>query len=218
MNILITGAARGIGLELVKQYHELNNNVIGTYRGKAPSKGNWLKLDVTDKGSLDHLVDTLAVTSIDTLICNAGVFLDRGQTLEAGIDLELWERSFAVNTFGVFHTIQRLIPNLKLSKNPKIAIIASKMGSSNNSGGSSYVYRSSKAAVINIGSNLAIDLKPKGISVGIYHPGWVQTDMGGMSADITSEQSSAGLIQQIEKLNLDTTGEFKTWDGESIPF
>ena len=92
------------------------------------------------------------------------------------------------------------------------------MASQTRAPGGSYVYRASKAAVLNLGRNLSIDLKSQGMAVGIYHPGWVQTDMGGASADITVNAAAAGLVQRFDALNMDTTGCFETWDGQSIPF
>ena len=83
--------------------------------------------------------------------------------------------------------------------------------------GGSYIYRASKAAVLNLGRNLAVDLKPRGIAVGIYHPGWVQTEMGGGTADITVDQSVAGLLARFDDLSLVTTGCFETWDGRAHP-
>ena len=96
----------------------------------------------------------------------------------------------------------------------KIAIISSQMGSDNTASGGSYIYRASKAAVLNLGRNLAVDLRSEGIPVGIYHPGWVQTDMGGAGADITPHDSAAGIVATIKKLNASNTGSFWKWNGE----
>ncbi|MEM6374041.1 MAG: short-chain dehydrogenase, partial [Pseudomonadota bacterium] len=80
--------------------------------------------------------------------------------------------------------------------------------------GGSYIYRASKAAVLNLGRNLASDLKGE-VAVGIYHPGWVQTDMGGMTAEISVEASVDGLMMRFDALSHDTTGCFETWDGRA---
>ncbi len=92
------------------------------------------------------------------------------------------------------------------------------MASDTKAPGGSYIYRASKAAALNLGRNLATDLKPQGIAVGIYHPGWVQTDMGGAGADITETQSAQGLAARFAALSLETTGCFETWDGRAHPF
>ena len=101
---------------------------------------------------------------------------------------------------------------------PRIAIISSQMGSDQRAGGGSYAYRASKAAALNLGRNLAADLRPRGIAVGIYHPGWVQTDMGGATAEITPEAAAKGLADRLAGLNLFNTGCFETWDGRTHPF
>jgi NAD(P)-dependent dehydrogenase (short-subunit alcohol dehydrogenase family) len=92
------------------------------------------------------------------------------------------------------------------------------MGSQNQAIGGSYIYRASKAAVLNLGRNLASDLKSEGVPVGIYHPGWVKTDMGGSNADISVTESARGLIHRFNDLSLENTGCFETWDGRSHPF
>ena len=114
--------------------------------------------------------------------------------------------------------MQSLMPNLRAAKGAKIAIIASQMGSQTRAPGGSYIYRASKAAAINLGRNLAVDLKPEGIAVGIYHPGWVRTDMGGDQGEISVAESAQGLAQRIAALDLARTGAFETWDGRAHPF
>jgi NAD(P)-dependent dehydrogenase (short-subunit alcohol dehydrogenase family) len=105
-----------------------------------------------------------------------------------------------------------------VAKNAKIAIISSQMASSERAPGGSYIYRSSKAAVLNLGRNLASDLRDRGIAVGIYHPGWVVTDMGGAAADISVDQAVAGLVARFDALDLSRTGCFETWDGRPHAF
>jgi NAD(P)-dependent dehydrogenase (short-subunit alcohol dehydrogenase family) len=92
------------------------------------------------------------------------------------------------------------------------------MGSNAEASGGSYIYRASKAAATNLATNLALDLKPEGIAVASYHPGWVRTDMGGGSADISVEESAAGLLTRFDALDLETSGVFEAWDGRRIPF
>ncbi|SMX36103.1 C-factor [Ruegeria arenilitoris] len=153
---------------------------------------------------------------VDLLICNAGVYLDKGQTID-GYPAEMWDQTFSANVTGVFLTIQALLPNLRAARG-KIAIISSQMASHTRAPGGSYIYRASKAAVLNLGRNLAVDLKDDGIAVGIYHPGWVQTDMGGQAADITVSQAVAGLTERFDALSLDSSGCFETWDGQAHPY
>ncbi|WP_282127174.1 SDR family NAD(P)-dependent oxidoreductase, partial [Roseobacter litoralis] len=107
---------------------------------------------------------------------------------------------------------QSLLPNLKSANAARIAIISSTMASSERAPGGSYIYRASKAAVLNLGRNLATDLAGQGIAVGIYHPGWVVTDMGGAAADISIDEAVSGLVARFDDLNVNKTGVFETWD------
>jgi NAD(P)-dependent dehydrogenase (short-subunit alcohol dehydrogenase family) len=212
--ILITGANRGIGKALADHHAAMGHEVLACAR----SGKDHLKLDVTDAASQAALAKRLDGRRIDTLVCNAGVYLDKGHTLETGYAPELWAQTFAANVTGVFLTVQHLLPNLRLSDQPRIAIISSQMASDTRAPGGSYIYRASKAAALNLGRNLAADLKPQGIAVGIYHPGWVQTDMGGSAADITVTEAAAGLAARFAALDLESTGCFETWDGRDHPF
>lgn len=214
MHVLITGANRGIGAGLAAAYRAQGADVTATARA-APGMA---RLDVTDPASLDALSRQMEGRALDLLICNAGVYLDKGQSLDKGYAPALWADSFAVNVTGVFLSVQAFLPHLAQARAPKIAIIASQMGSSTRAPGGSYIYRATKAAAINLGRNLASDLKPQGIAVGVYHPGWVQTDMGGASAEITPAEAVAGLMARFDALGLATTGCFKTWDGRAHAF
>lgn len=214
MTILITGANRGIGAALLAHYRQAGRATFGTARRP---EGDLLPLDVTHPDSLRALARRLNGLPIGLLVCNAGVYTDVGQSLDAGYAPPLWAQSFATNVTGVFLTIQALLPNLRAAKG-KIAIISSAMGSDARAPGGSYIYRASKAAVLNLGRNLATDLAPEGIALGVYHPGWVKTDMGGPHAEITTAQSVAGLSERFATLSLANTGCFEAWDGTSVPF
>lgn len=215
MTILITGANRGIGKALLHGYTAQGADVIGTHR--APDAGPMRELDVTDPASHAALSTWLEDTALDLLVCNAGVYPDKGQSLDHGYPVDMWADGFTTNVTGVFLTIQHLLPHLRRAKG-KIAIISSQMASDTRAPGGSYIYRASKAAALNLGRNLAADLKPEGISVGIYHPGWVQTDMGGQSAAIGTEESARGLIARFAALSPATTGCFETFDGQQHPY
>jgi NAD(P)-dependent dehydrogenase (short-subunit alcohol dehydrogenase family) len=214
MHVLITGANRGIGAGLAAAYVAQGADVTATARDATGTA----RLDVTDPMSIRVLADKMGDRAVDLLICNAGVYLDKGESLEDGYAPELWEKTFAVNVTGVFLTVQALLPNLARSAAPKVAIVASQMGSSTRNRGGSYIYRASKAAAVNLGRNLATDLAPRGIAVGIYHPGWVRTDMGGGTAEIGPEEAVAGLVARFEALDLERTGCFETWDGRPHAF
>ncbi len=213
MTVLITGASRGIGAALADCYRARGEQVIGTGRSAAAQ----VQLDVTQPAGHVKMAEALGDRAIDLLICNAGIYLDKGHDLDSGYGADLWAHSFATNVTGVFLAIQALLPNLRRAQGAKIAIISSQMGSSERAPGGSYIYRASKAAALNLGRNLATDLKAEGIAVGIYHPGWVQTDMGGDAAAITAEDSARGLMARFDALDLAHTGCFETWDGHAHP-
>ena len=214
MHIVITGANRGIGQALMTRYQAAGHEVTGTAR----QGGDLARLDVTDPDSVSAFANFLGGKPVDLLVCNAGVYMDKHETLTDGYPLHMWAESFATNVTGVFLSVQALLPNLQAAQAPKIAIISSQMASHTRAPGGSYVYRASKAAALNLGRNLAVDLAPSGISVGIYHPGWVRTDMGGSSADITVDEAAEGLIARFADLGPDSTGCFLTWDGRAHPY
>ena len=214
MHVVITGANRGIGQALDQALSAAGHHVTGTAR----AGGEFERLDVTDPASQAALAHRLDARPVDLLVCNAGVYLDKHQNLAEGYPAQMWADTFAANVTGVFLTVQALLPNLQLSRTPKIAIISSQMASQERAPGGSYIYRASKAAALNLGRNLAADLCHIGIAVGIYHPGWVRSDMGGDAADMSAQEAAAGLARRFNALSLETTGCFETWDGRPHPF
>ncbi|MDE0984244.1 MAG: SDR family NAD(P)-dependent oxidoreductase [Yoonia sp.] len=212
MTALITGANRGVGAALLAKYRSAGLTAVGTSRGA----DDLYDLDVTDVESFLALANTLQGMPIENLICNAGVLQDKGWGLDGPYTASTFADTFAANVTGVFETIRTLLPNVRAA-NGKIAIISSQMGSNTLATGGNYAYRASKAAALNLGRNLATDLSPEGIAVGIYHPGWVRTDMGGDNAEISMEESANGLFDRIADLNMAKTGCFETWDGQDHP-
>ncbi|MEO0485851.1 MAG: SDR family NAD(P)-dependent oxidoreductase [Pseudomonadota bacterium] len=207
MRVAITGARRGIGRALADAYGARGDQVMALTRAE---------LDVADQGSIAAWGAGLAAP-IDLLVCNAGILEDRGEALADGYPADMWARGFAVNVTGVFLTVQAALPMLRAAGAGKVAIISSQMGSSTRAKGNTMIYRVTKAAALNLGMNLAEALRPEGIAVGIYHPGWVRTDMGGGEADISVEASRDGLMARFEALGIGNTGCFETWDGRAHP-
>lgn len=214
MHVLITGATRGIGAGLLAAFRDRGDQATGTARDGRPG---FLAMDVRDPASVRAAAAGLQ-GPLDLLVCNAGIYPDSGHRLEGGFAPDLWAEAFAVNVTGVFLTVQAVLPHLARAPAPKIAIIASRMGSSTRAPGGSYIYRASKAAAVNLGRNLATDLRPSAIAVGIYHPGWVKTDMGGTGAEISIPDSARRLLARFDALSLATTGVFEDCDGDPIAF
>ena len=213
MRILITGANRGIGNALKNAYQSAGHEVLATAR----DGDDYLKLEATDPKSFKDLSQQVGDAPIDMLICNAGVYLDKGDKIGDGFPPENWAQTFAVNVTGVYLTVETFLPNVKAA-NGKIIIISSQMASQTLAPGGSYIYRASKAAALSLGRNLSADLKPEGIAVGIYHPGWVITDMGGEEADIEIDVAVTGLVDRFNELSIETTGCFRTYAGDDHPY
>lgn len=225
---LITGANRGIGLEFCKQYLHEGHQVIACCR--EPEQADELQalaqdhidqlelvaLDITDDSQLSGLQDYLTGRQIDLLISNAGAYGPKGLPL-GEYQAEHFEQVMAVNVTAPLMLVQSLMPHL--AQGAKIALLSSKMGSiTDNGSGGSYVYRASKSAINAIGKSLAIDLSPLGTCVTIFHPGWVQTDMGGPNALITTEVSVRGMRHVLEQSSLADSGKFLNYDGTELPW
>jgi len=222
--VLITGASRGIGLGLARQFLERGFRVIGTYRGSpsaelvtlsASANLSLVEVELTDEVAIAKLSASLANQPIDILINNAGVLGPENQSL-AALDVEGWLHTFAVNSIAPLLVSRALLPNLALSAHPRIATLSSQMGSLASQGTGMFAYRSSKAAVNKVMQVLSVELQEQGISVCLFHPGWVKTDMGGPNAEITVRTSAAGIADQVCRLSMEDTGKFFTWDGEQL--
>lgn len=219
--LLIAGASRGIGLEMAAQASKRGDRLIALVRGagsEGPLEGlasQILIAGVTDEDALNQAAAELT-NDLDLLVCNAGVYRGRGGIDAEDMTADAWSETLMTNVAGPFFVTRAFLSRMKSPG--KIAIVSSKMGSSARAPGGSYSYRSSKAAANNLACNLASELRPRDIAVGSYHPGWVRTDMGGSSADISAEESAAGLIERFDALSLETTGCFEFYSGEPIPF
>lgn len=215
---LITGGNRGIGLELCTQLSARGDSVIAACRSSSKalqSTGAEIhdNVEVTDDASVNKLAEKLKGKKIDVLINCAGI-LTR-ETLD-DLRVEQIRKQFEVNALGPLRVTAALLPNLK--KGSKVAIISSRMGSiEDNTSGSRYGYRMSKAAVNMAGRSLAWDLKDKGIAVVLLHPGMVATEMTGRQG-IPPEEAARGLIKRIDELDMRRTGTFWHQNGEALPW
>ncbi len=216
---VITGANRGIGLELCRQLAGSGWSVTALCRRATPElRALPLQIsedfDVTDETALDDFAAGLAPASVDLLINNAGI-LD--STPLDHLDPDAIRRQFEVNALGPLRVTSALLT--ALAGNSKVALISSRMGSiADNTSGGSYGYRMSKAALNAAGKSLALDLAGRGISVAVLHPGYVRTDMTGQQGLIEVAESAAGLIQRINELTPATSGTFWHSNGEILPW
>jgi NAD(P)-dependent dehydrogenase (short-subunit alcohol dehydrogenase family) len=219
---IITGANRGIGLEITKILASKNYQVIALCR-QSSEELNQLdvevieNIDVTNSKGIESAKNKIKDQKIDLLINNAGVWSDEslGELDEKGINSI--KKTFKVNTYGPIRITHHFLD--LMNEDSKIALITSRMGSiEDNTSGGRYGYRMSKAALNMFGKSLSFDLKDKKIAVAILHPGYVQTRMTDFSGNISPKEAASGLVDRIENLNLDNTGSFWHSNGEELPW
>ena len=201
--VVITGANRGIGLALVEEALKRGDKVVAVCRHSSSELDRSgaeviAGIEVTEGASVAKLADKLAGRRIDVLINNAGIH--RHDHL-GELDFERIRQQFETNALGPLRVTEALLP--LMHEGSKVAIITSRSGSiGDNGSGGTYGYRMSKAAVNMAGVNLALELKPRGIAVGILHPGMVRTAMS----------------SSIAELSLANSGKFLHADGSELPW
>lgn len=216
--VLITGANRGIGLEFARQYSQDGWTVIATVRDSSPELDDLgVRIERLDMRDLDA-VEAMggALEDLDLLIANAGTYGPK--SVDIAKDGEDWAATFMVNTIAPFLLARSVLPKVA-ARGGKLIGISTRMGSieDNNSGGF-IAYRSSKSALNSAWRSLALDVRPQGVVAAVFHPGWVQTRMGGESAPLEPEQSVAGMRRVIEDLTLEQSGRFFSYEGSEIPW
>jgi NAD(P)-dependent dehydrogenase (short-subunit alcohol dehydrogenase family) len=224
--VLITGANRGIGLEMARQYLDRGDVVLATARtldaaadlqalaAQHGDRCHLLPLDVTDEAAIVAVAAQAAalVDGLDVLINNAGVFPrnERPETLDAQVLLQ----TLHTNAVAPLIVVRELLPLLRRGQQPRILNITSQLGSlTRRASGRCYSYCSSKAALNMLTRSLAFDLRDDGIIAVVVHPGWVQTGMGGAHAPVLVGESARGIIALADGLTLEQTSKFLTWDG-----
>lgn len=219
---LVTGASRGIGLELTRQLARRGDVVIATVRnaagaGDLPPGVRAMTLEVTDPRSIDALAADLSGVAIDVLINNAGV-----SSSAKSITMLDWgemARAFAVNATAPMMVTRALLGNLRRGTRRCVVNISTQLASiANNTGGSSYPYRASKTALNQLTVCLANELRPEGFTCVAVHPGWVRTDMGGPNAPLTPAQAVEFILGTIDRLTPADTGRFLNYDGKAMPW
>ena len=221
--VLITGANRGIGLEMARQFSAQGFTVIGTAR--KPAEATDLKaldvqvvqLDVTDADSLQAMATTLDGVPIDLLINNAGISGHRADSFQS-TNFEEISVTFEVNSLGPMRVTQALLSNLQAGEGKTIVSVSSVMASIERNEGGYYGYRASKAALNMFNKSLSAELGPQGFTAIVIHPGWVKTDMGGAAAPLEPRDSVAGIITVVEKLQASDNGRFLDYQGEELPW
>lgn len=218
-NVVITGANRGIGLALVKQYLGRGDKVFALCRKTSAALQQTSAqviegIDMLDTHNLAQSLAPLKSESIDVLINNAGIL--RNESL-GDIEQQQIQQQFTVNALAPLVVTDILRNNL--TDNAKVAMITSRMGSiADNGSGGRYGYRMSKAALNAASMSLALDLQPRGIAVAILHPGYVQTEMVNMGGDISADLSASRLVERIDELKLENTGTFWHSNGQVLPW
>jgi len=217
--VLVTGANRGIGLELCRQLAARGDKVIAACRKSSPELEELgvrieVGVDVASDDSVRALGQHLAGVPLDLLVHNAGI-LER-HNLDAQV-MESIRRQFEVNALGVLRVTAAVVQGM--GPGSRIAIITSRMGSlADNTSGGSYGYRMSKAAANMAGISLARDLRTKGILVAMIHPGYVKTDMTGHGGNVAPAEAVRGVLARIDAVTPETSGGFWHASGERLPW
>jgi len=205
---LITGAGRGLGKELARQYAAEGWKVIGTERRD---------MDMTNRRQIREFAARLKGEPLDLLFCNAGITGRKGMA-PGSFDFESWEEILRVNLLGAAAVAEALLDNVAASGRKTIAMMSSRLGSISESSGMTLPYSTSKAALNMLVKGLAATLASRGIVVVALSPGWVRTDMGGPQAPLTPENSVQGLRRVIAGLSRSDSGKFFSHDGSQIPW
>jgi NAD(P)-dependent dehydrogenase (short-subunit alcohol dehydrogenase family) len=220
-NVLVTGAGRGIGLALTKEFTNLGYRVIGTYRRPENAKELLemdsvlaVKADVTDEKSFAPLKEELKkLGHLDVLVNNSGVIGQKQSLLNFDVSAAI--DTFNVNTFGPLRICKLALPFMK--QGGTVAQITSLMGSiKDNGSGGYYDYRMSKAALNMF--NMCLSKEFPQVTCLALHPGWVQTDMGGAGATVPVNESARGLLKVITGATLKQSGQFFDYRGQSLPW
>ena len=221
--IVITGANRGIGLELSKLFLSAGHKVVAGCRD--PESASALRklasseqltifpLDVSSESSVSEFSRLCTEYKVDVLINNAGVLGGTKQSVDE-VDYSAWLDTFRINTMAPLQLALEFRPMLRKSHNPRVVTISSQMGALSRKSKGSFAYRSSKAAVNKVMQVLALELDD--IVCCPVHPGWVRTDMGGADADISVHESAKGIVALVTNMNLAMSGTFYSWDGTEL--
>lgn len=216
---LLTGANRGIGLELARQLHARGESVLAACRSSSTEldavgcrvvEG----IDVADDRVGEALDEALGDEQVDVVVSNAGILRRDAGT---GIDIDAAREQFEVNTLGPLRLVNALLP--RLGRGAKLGFVSSMAGSiGDGPSGGNYGYRMSKTALNMAAVNLAGELEPREIYVAVLHPGFVRTEMTGGSGNVDAADAAAGLIARLDELDASGSGSFVHADGRELPW
>ena len=221
--IVITGVGRGIGHELARQALDKGWTVIGSVRRAedaaplhdlAGERFRSLVFDVRDGAAVEAAAASVQ-EPVDVLVNGSGII---GPTQQSVLDMDFdgFTDTLTVNTVGPLRVVHAFLPHLRRSGHGRILTLSSWMGSMSHTKSDRIAYRASKAAVNKVMQGLAAELLGEGIAVATVHPGWVRTDMGGPSADVSPQDSAAGLLKLCDELTMQETGHFWNFDGARL--
>lgn len=221
MNVLVIGASRGIGLEFVRQYRAEGHRVTATARDDAGLQrlqalgATAFALDVTDAASASGIAWRIDGEAFDTVVVNAGVYGPRLDALSTPAEPD-FDQVMRTNVLGPMRVIPQVVD--ALTPQAKLAVLSSKMGSIGARGSASgWLYRASKAALNSVLKDASLVLQGRAVCVA-FHPGWVQTDMGGAGADLTPARSVGDMRATLARLTAADNGRFLDHDGSPIPW
>jgi len=226
--VMITGVNRGIGLELLHQYADAGWRTIGTCRNPDEAREarevaarhesvSLHALEVTDTDAVEALADALRGAAIDVLILNAGMMGQRSMIL-GELDAEEFRQVLDVNVVAQAMCLQAFTPHVAASERRVIVGMGSFLGSMGSSDGGKISYRAAKAGLHALIVAASHDLRDRGITAFVMHPGWVQTDMGGPDATVSAEASARGIRQVIENIGPQQNGHLLTYAGTELPW
>ncbi len=232
MRIFVTGANRGLGLELVRQWLAAGHQVWGSAREADPGDllalrpAGAVQLDLGDEASIETGLAALGgqVDGLDLLVNCAGLdaraFGVDDPRGPFDVDASVMNEVMRINATGPMLVTREALPLLRAGDDPLVLNISSQLGSMEVAAtkGRDTVYCMSKAALNMWSVKAASALRPEGIGVVMLHPGWVSTDLGGASAALTPPESARAIVETVSSLTIQDSGRFITWDGADHPW